>query len=206
MKYDFKKEMPLLFKTKKPTIVNLPKLKYITISGSGDPNHEAFEKSVQALYTVMYTLKFAYKKNPSDLKWVDFVVSPLIGWWTINDQAIERKTFTKDDFVFELRLLIPEFVKDELVLECITSAYLKKRDENIKRIMIKEYDELLVGQILHIGSYDTEQLSFNKLSCFFDDNNIIRTSKDHVEIYLSDPRKVEPDKLKTILQVTIASK
>lgn len=204
MKFDGKKELKQLFGTKqKPVSFKLETMNYLTIQGEGNPNKEGFQKHIQTLYSVMYALKFAYKKNPTDSTWTDFVVPPLMGWWTLNEEAQQNKSFTKDDFVYELRILLPSFISNELVLESIKIAKDKKGFPEIDELVVKEYGEMNVGQILHIGSYDDEPETFSKLEDYLEKQGLQRVSKNHVEIYLSDARKTAPEKLKTILQVEI---
>lgn len=202
MKFDNKKELKQIFGTgKKPVSFIYPEMRYLTITGAGNPNQEPFALNTQALYSVMYTLKFAYKAHPSDQTFDDFVVAPLMGYWTISDATIAKGSFTKDDFVYELRIMIPSFVPSEMVTDAIAAAYEKKDFAEIKNTKVKTYPAHPVAQILHVGPYDDEPATFAKLAQFLEAENLKRTSKDHVEIYLGDPRKSAPEKLKTILQV-----
>ncbi|MDR2832568.1 MAG: GyrI-like domain-containing protein [Streptococcaceae bacterium] len=204
MKYEAKKELKQIFGTKqKPSTFELPTLRFLTINGKGNPNNLTFQKHVQALYAVMYTAKFDYKKSPTHEQWSDFTVAPLMAWWTISEEAIQRGTFTKDDFVYELRILIPYFVPDEVVKTSIIKAKEKKGFPEIDEVSIKEYPKMPVAQILHVGTYDDEPQTFEKLEQFLLEQGLKRKSKNHVEIYLSDPRKIVPQKLKTILQVEV---
>lgn len=205
MKYEPKKELKTLLGTKqKPVVVTLPAIRYLAINGAGDPNGEAFQMVTQALYSVMYTAKFAFKKSGGAEGYDDFVVGPLMGFWSINQEAQTRGSFTKADFVYQLRIPLPPFLSEKLLKESMAEAKAKKGIAAIDDLEIITLPEMTVGQILHIGSYDDEAASFEKLATFLAENGWQRTSKEHVEIYLSDPRRVAPDKLKTILQVAIA--
>lgn len=204
MKYDSKKELKQIFgKKQKPTVFTLPKMRYLTITGAGNPNGELFKKKIQALYATLYTVKFTYKNNPTDETFIDFVVTPLIGWWSINEQAANTGEWTKDDFIYELRIPIPYFITNELIEESIPVAKKKKGNHEIDRIKIKTYPPLRVGQILHVGPYDDEPKTFEKLEHYLEQKGLQRKNKNHVEIYLSDARKSDAQKQKVILQVEI---
>ena len=204
MKYEPKKELKSMLGTKKkPVIVELPVLRYLAINGVGDPNDSVFQDLTQALYAVMYTLKFAYKKRQNSAQYEDFVVGPLMGLWSISKEAQQRGNFTKSDFVYQLRIPLPPFITDSLIQESKQEAKRKKGIAAIDDLQVVKQKEKVVGQILHVGSYDSEQESFAKLDSYLLESGWQRTSKDHVEIYLSDPRRVSSDKLKTILQVSI---
>lgn len=204
MKYEPKKELKSLLGTKqKPVIITAPPLRYLAIDGAGDPNGEAFQEVTQALYSVMYTAKFAYKKGKVTGDYDDFVVGPLMGFWSINEAAQKRGSFTKSDFVYQLRIPLPPFLTERLLKESMQAAKEKKGIAAIDDLQIVALPEMTVGQILHVGSYDDEPASFEKLENYLAAEGWQRTSKEHVEIYLSDPRRVVPEKLKTILQVDV---
>jgi hypothetical protein len=204
MKYDNKKESKQIFGTKKkPVIFELPEMRVLAIQGTGNPNSEPFQKNIEAMYPVMYVAKFAYKKNPTDDTFDDFVVAPLMGWWTISEEAVQRGSWTKEDFVYELRMMIPFFVTDELMMESIEAAKAKKGLAEMEHLEIKTIPAMKVGQILHVGSYDDEPETFVTLEKYIAENGLTRKNKNHVEIYLSDARRTEPEKLKTILQVEV---
>lgn len=204
MKYEPKKELKQLLGTKtKPVVLETPALRYLTIAGAGDPNGEAFQAKTQALYSAMYTAKFAYKKTPTDETFTDFVVGPLMGHWSINEEAQAKGSFAKSDFVYQLRIPLPPFLTDEVMTAAIAEAQEKKGFPELAELAIVQLPAMKVGQILHVGSYDDEPASFEKLENFLTEQGEVRKSKEHVEIYLSDPRRVSPEKLKTILQVEV---
>ena len=205
MKFDFK-TLPGYKVKNKPQLLDFPEHKYLTIQGAGNPNNQDFQIKTETLYASAYGIKMPFKKSEISKKgeYEDYVIPPLEGYWSINEEAIKKGGFTKDDFVYEIRLAVPYFVDDSFISERLKDVRLKKADNKyINDVELKVIPARKVVEILHIGSYDDEPASFDFMQKFIDENNLIRLSKNHVEIYLGDPRKVAPEKLKTILQVEV---
>lgn len=206
LKHEWKKAEKSLYQPKnKPELITIPAFKFFTIMGSGNPNEEAFANYISVLYSLSYAVKMSNKKGVAPVGFFDYSVYPLEGVWDISDEA--RKTFTgvinKDDLVFTLMIRQPHFVTHEFAIDIIDQTKKKKPHELLHIVQFEEITEGLCVQMLHNGSYDNEPASFEKMEQFATQNNLKRKSKIHKEIYLSDARKVTPEKLKTILRFEV---
>lgn len=209
MKHEWrKKEKEIYFPKAKPEVITLPAYKFITISGEGNPNSAAFSEYIGALYSVAYAIKMTYKKlNTTPPNYVDWTVYPLEGVWDITDQAKQEFTGTinKDDLVFILMIRQPDFVDDSFFNEMLAFTKNKKPNPLLNQVKFESISEGKCVQMLHIGSYDNETASFNIMEAFAKEQNLVRESKMHREIYLSDFRKVAEEKLKTVLRFKVQS-
>jgi len=195
MKTDLKKDLKPLYtaSAKEATMVTAPRLRYLMVNGFGDPNtNPEFQASVEALYTLSYTLKFMLKAQGQD-----YVVPPLEGlWWMLmGDFDPERR----DDWRWTLMIPQPEQVTKDLLAEAVTAAQKKKALPALARIRLEIYDEGQAAQILHIGPYSEEAATIERLHAFIRQKGYHFCGKHH-EIYLSDPRRTPPEKLRTILR------
>lgn len=205
-KFDIKKTEE--FKaTRKPTIINRPRRQVLCIDGVGDPNNDQFEEYVKAMYACAYAIKMGYKKTHAntieDIP-SDFVVPPLQGYWSISEAAQKAGTWTKDDLVFRLEIVMPDFVSLDYIQRKIDETIKLKKDIlRVKDVYVGEIEAVTSCHILHIGPYDTEPESFEVMNDYLVKQGYTRTSKNHREIYLGDVRKSKPENLKTILEVTV---
>ena len=145
-------------------------------------------------------------KAPKD--YFDYTVYPLEGIWDITEEAKKRNNskMDKNDLVFNLMIRQPNFVTEEYSQEIIEKTKKKKPNELLNSVKFMNLEEGECVQIMHIGSYDNEPISFKKMEEFCDKNNLIRESMKHREIYLSDVRKVAPENLKTVLRFKVRQK
>ena len=204
MKYEWRKlERDFYLTKKKPVILNIPKQKFISLSGIGNPNGPEFSQKIQILYPAAYGIKGAYKKVADSQEFDDYVVFPLEGVWSLTKKGQQLDYLDKNEFSYDIMIRIPDFVSDDLVKSALQSVKEKKSLTEIDNLEIKEYPAMEVAQILHVGSYDDEPASFKKIDDLVASENKQRIFKVHREIYLSDARRVEPDKLKTILRYQI---
>lgn len=207
MKFDIKKDIE--FKTKKkPQIFERPERLALCIEGTGNPNDLGFASDVQAMYATAYGIKMPFKKAVSNKEIIsdfdDYTVPPLQGYWTISKDAQERGSWTKDDLVYHLEMVIPDFVPLDFIEEKLEKTKENKADiSNIKNVYLGKVDSALVCQILHIGPYDEEPKTFLTMDDYINNQGYKRTSKEHREIYLGDVRRAKPENLKTILQVGV---
>ena len=196
-KIDLKKELKELYapSPKEVEVVRIPKFQYLMIDGSGDPNtSREFQEAVQALYAAAYTLKFKVKKE----KEVDYPVMALEGLWWADDIGAFL-TANKDSWKWTLMILQPKVVTKSLFSKCIKTAMEKKGLAALQRIRLEGLEEGLSVQIMHIGTYAQEGPTIQRLHSFAKDRGLELSGKHH-EIYLSDPRKAKPEKMKTIVR------
>lgn len=207
MKHEWrKKEKQVYLPPNKPVLKDIPSFNYFTINGSGNPNSTYFGECIEALYAVSYAIRMSYKKGLQPDNFYEYTVYPLEGIWDISDKAKETYdgTLDKDELVFNLMIRQPEFVTSEFATEAKTWAAKKKKvPPLIDKLLFQEISEGLCVQMMHLGSYDNEPESFKVMEDFCSQNNLKRTSKLHKEIYISDPRKVAPEKLKTVLRFAV---
>ena len=207
MKHEWrKKEKEVYLPPNKPVISDIPSFKYFTINGAGNPNSEYFGECIEALYAVSYAIRMSYKKGLQPDNFFEYTVYPLEGIWDISDKAKETYdgTLDKDELVFNLMIRQPEFVTSEFAAKAKTWAADKKKvPPHIDKLLFQEISEGQCVQMMHLGSYDNEPESFKIMEDFCFQNNLKRTSKLHKEIYISDPRKVAPEKLKTVLRFAV---
>ncbi|UPW20338.1 GyrI-like domain-containing protein [Agarivorans sp. TSD2052] len=207
LKHEWRKTEKALYLPKnKPEVVNVPEFTFITISGEGSPANSQFSDRIGALYSLAYTLKMMPKKMAEPPKgYSDFTVYPLEGVWDINDQA--KATFdgtvNKQDFVYKLMIRQPDFVDQNFYSEMLELAKLKTNNPLLGQLSFESFVEGLSVQMLHLGRFEDEPLSFGKMEQFADEQGLTRLSKVHREIYLSDARKVQPEKLKTVLRFQV---
>jgi len=196
--YDVKREHPELYAPKNTAwaIVDVPEQQFIAIDGSGDPNTSpAYASAVEALYAVAYTLKFAGKRTGGG----DFVVAPLEGlWWSDQPDAFTSRA--KDAWSWTMLISMPSWITKDMIEEAKQTALAKKKLPAISRLRHLTLHEGLSAQVLHVGSYDDETPVLEELHHTYLAANGLRPSSPHHEIYLSDPRKTAPEKLKTILR------
>lgn len=199
-KIDWKKELKHLWTSsaKEVTLVDVPEMNYLMVDGQGDPNtSQEFQDATEVLYTASYTLKFMVKKSLSS----DYVVMPLEGlWWA--DDMIEFIEGNKDQWKWTLMIMQPEQVTNDLVREAFEQVKKKKNPVALSKTRFDSYHEGLSAQIMHIGPYSTERSTIEKLHEFIKENGYELRGSHH-EIYLSNPRRVAPEKMKTILRQPI---
>jgi len=201
-KIDLKKEMKQLYNAsaKEAAIVVVPKMNFLMVDGIGDPNtSKEYQDAVEALYGVAYTLKFAIKKGP---KAIDYGVLPLEGLWWIDDMT-QFSTENKDIWKWTSMIMQPEFVTKELVEDAIEAAQKKKQLPALSKLRFENFDEGLSAQVMHIGPYSAEGPTIERLHDFIRTSGHELRGKHH-EIYLSDPRKAAPERMKTIVRQPIA--
>lgn len=199
-----KKELKYLYGAKAGRVefVDVPSMNYLMIDGTGDPNTaSAYSQAVEALYGVSYAVKFAVKKRDPEL---DYTVMPLEGLWWAEDMAqfsVERK----GDWLWTMLILQPEWVSAELVQQAIAETGRKKDLPALSRLRFEMYHEGLAAQILHVGPYSAEGPTVQALHHAIASEGFVLSGKHH-EIYLGDPRRAAPEKLKTIIRQPAAAR
>ena len=204
MAFDFKKEYKEFYLPKNsPEIVTVPPAHYIAVRGQGDPNEEggAYQKAIGVLYAVAYTLKMSYKTDHRIEGFYEYVVPPLEGfWWQEGVQGVDYANKAAFHWISVIRL--PEFVTEKDFAWAVeTAAKKKKRDCSAAEFLTVE--EGLCVQIMHLGPYDDEPATVALMDRYLQENgyrNDLSDTRLHHEIYLSDARKVEPAKWKTVIR------
>ena len=193
---DLRKELKKLYSPKeKPEIVDVPSLNYLTYTGRGEPGGPNYTDSINSLYSTVYTLKFASKKKGSD-----FTVMPLEGiwWWDDGEAFLFEKAPPKEKWNWISMIVVPDWVTAEM-LEELRPELIKKKGKGVAKVKLEKIDEGLSAQILYIGSYSDEERSIRTLHAFVAEKGY-RLRGRHHEIYMGDPRRSAPEKLKTIIR------
>ncbi len=205
MAFDFKKEYKEFYMPKnKPEIVNVPKANYIAVRGKGNPNETdgAYQKAIGVLYSVAYTLKMSYKTDYKINGFFEYVVPPLEGFWWQDGIDGDVDYTDKSTFNWISVIRLPDFVT-KADFEWAVETATKKKKLDCSSAEFVTIDEGLCVQIMHIGAYDDEPATVAIMDEFLSENGYANDFSDvrlHHEIYLSDARKVAPEKLKTVVR------
>ena len=203
-KLDFKKQLKHLYlpPAKEFVVVDVPPMQFLMIDGHGDPNTaQEYKDAIEALYAVAYRIKFTSKKELDR----DYVVPPLEGlWWA---QDMETFTTDRDKTAWDWTMMImqPEWITREIFAGAIQHVDRAKSLPALPKLRLETYHEGLSVQILHIGSYDDEGPVLHDMHHHFVPENGFEMIGKHHEIYLSDARRVAPEKLKTVLRQPVAT-
>jgi len=185
----------------RPELVTVPDLQYLMIDGHGDPNTPAFAEATATLYPVAYTLKFASKNELGR----DHVVMPLEGLWWADDMGTFTDSRDKTRWDWTLMIMIPDWITGEMFTAAVARVAAKHHPARIGDLRLETLSEGRCVQALHVGSYDDEAELLHRMHHeVVPGLGLVMTGKHH-EIYLGDPRKVEPAKLRTILRQPVAS-
>ncbi len=199
MKREWRKHEKSLYLPKaSPEIIEVPELKYLVLSGEGNPNDAFFSEYIGALYAVSYAVRMSYKSSEVPEGYYEYTVYPLEGVWDFINPNL--KQFDKNNLKFDLMIRQPDFLTEEMTQVYIESAFKKKKNPLIKAISFKVSPKEKCVQMLHLGPYDDESKSFEQMKVFCESNGLMRTSNTHREIYITDVRKTAPEKNKTVLR------
>lgn len=204
MAFDYKKEYKEFYMPKnKPSIVTVPRCNYLAVYGKGNPNEEngAYKASIPLLYAVAFTIKMSYKGDHKINGYFEYVVPPLEGfWWQEGVKEIDYAC--KEDFHFISVIRLPDFVTKSDFDWALEEAARKKKTD-FSAVKFFTYDEGECVQCMHIGSYDREPETVDAMHEYADAHGYALDISDiryHHEIYLSDPRKVSSERLKTVIR------
>ena len=204
MAFDFKKEYRAYYMpASKPEIVEVPRANYLAVRGKGDPNEEggAYQQAVSVLYTVAYTLKMSHKTDHRIDGFFDYVVPPLEGfWWQENMDGVDYSDKSSFHWISVIRL--PDFVAQQDVAWAVETASQKKKLDCSSAEFLT-VDEGLCVQMMHLGPFEDEPASVARMDACLAENgyvNDLGRTRLHHEIYLSDARKVAPEKWKTVIR------
>ena len=207
MAFDYKKEYKEFYLPKnKPAIVDVPAMNFVAVRGKGDPNDEdgEYKTALEMLYGISYTIKMSKKGDHRIEGYFDYVVPPLEGlWWQKGTDGIDYTRKDKFEWVSMIRL--PDFVTESDFDWAVREASAKKKSDFSKAEFFT-YTEGLCVQCMHIGSYDNEPVTIEAMHGYISGNGYfadITETRRHHEIYLSDPRKTDPEKLRTVIRLPV---
>jgi len=196
-KLDLKKSLKYLYEptAKAFSVVDVPEMNFIMIDGHGNPNTSAeYVDALQALYSAAYTLKFTVKKEMA----VDYPVMASEGLWWMDDMR-EFSADRKDDWKWTMMIMQPEIVTRKMFDQAVATALEKKRQPALTRLRLERFHEGLSTQILYFGPYSEEGPTIARMHQSIEQSGYVRYGKHH-EIYLGDPRRVAPEKLRTVIR------
>lgn len=212
-KLDYKKEYKDLYLPKtKPMLIDVPNMKFIMVRGKGNPNSEKgeYQEAMSILYGLSFTIKMSKMGNNKIDGYFEYVVPPLEGfWWNKDEKNVDYRN--KENFEWHSMIRQPEFVTED-VFKWACNEVKEKKGIDISKAEFKEFKEGLCVQIMHLGSYDDEPKTIDKINEYIIDNNLkndIGSSlkngmiRRHHEIYLSDPRRTATEKLKTVIRIPV---
>jgi hypothetical protein len=210
---DYKKSFPDLYLPKaQPALIDVPPMRFFTVEGLGDPNEESGEyaKALEALYGLSYVIKMSKMGGNAPEGYFEYVVPPLEGlWWLEGDVFDVVKLMDKSRYRFLSMIRQPEFVNDSLFDWAKRELQRKKPGIDLHKVRFTTWTEGLCVQCMHIGPYSTESETLDRMRAFVADHGYREdigavlpdgTIRRHHEIYIGDPRKTAPDKLKTVLR------
>ena len=204
MAFDLKKEYKEFYMPgKKPEIVNVPRANYIAVRGHGDPNEEggAYKQAIEILYSVAYTLKMSYKTEHQIEGFFEYVVPPLEGfWWQEGTDSADYTNKSAFNWISVLRL--PDFVTEADVHWAVETASKKKKLDCSSAEFFTVHEGLCV-QMMHLGPFDNEPQTIALMESYLEENGYVTdltATRRHHEIYMSDARKVAPEKWETVIR------
>lgn len=203
MPYDWKKNEKQFYLPKdRPESLKVPPFNFFQLEGQGNPNDDFFAEYIGVLYALSYAVKMSPKHGIAPEGYIDYCIFPLEGVWDINDdaKASYNGVLDKNSLIFKLMIRQPAFVTENFASRIIEITKQKKAHPLLEKVQFISAEEGLCVQMLHNGSYADEPQSFAKMEAFAAENQLKRICQRHREIYLSDARKVAPEKLRTVLR------
>ncbi|WRS28701.1 GyrI-like domain-containing protein [Oscillospiraceae bacterium MB08-C2-2] len=207
-KLDYKKKFKELYQPKtEPGVIDVPEMKFVQFDGRGNPNEEngEYQGAIETLYALSYAIKMLPKNGPAPLDYFEYVVPPLEGFWWLADSE-EFDYSSKSKFCWTSMIRQPEFVTDAVFAAACEITAKKKPHLILAKARLVSFTEGLCVQCMHHGSFDDEPATLEKMKVFMAENglqNDLSDTRRHHEIYLSDPRKVDTAKMKTILRYPV---
>lgn len=205
MKFEWKKQEKNLYLPKeKPDLITVPQQKFFMISGKGNPNDEEFSEKIGVLYSLAYAVRMMPKQGYTPDGYFEYTVYPLEGIWHFTEEGKQSNTLNKGELLYTIMIRQPDFVTQEVVNKAFENVRKKKTHPLLNDVTFETMEDGLSVQMMHIGSYDDEPQSFEQMKKFIKENNLEMTTIKHREIYLSDARKTEKSKLKTVLRYMVS--
>lgn len=205
-KLDYKKVYKDLYLPKqKPMLIDVPATPFIMVDGKGEPGGGAYQSAMQALYSLSFTIKMSKMTGMQPEDYFEYVVPPLEGLWWGEQGALDFQA-PKSTWLWTSMIRQPAFVTPEFFAWAKEECVRKKPEIDVSMARFETFQEGLCVQIMHVGSYDDEQHSMDKIAAFIAENGLKDVSggeRKHHEIYLSDPRKTAVERLRTVLRVPV---
>lgn len=206
---DFKKsEKALYLPGRDPVLIEIPVLPFVTVDGAGDPNgNPAFEEAVELLYGLSYTIKMSKMTANRPDGYFDYVVPPLEGLWWVDDGHFSLTE--RGNWLWTLMIRLPDFVTEHVFQAACITLKQKKKSLAVEKLRFDSFREGLCVQALHVGPYATEPETMLKIEALMACENLtsrLAHGGKHHEIYLSDPRKGDPEQMKTVLRHPVVRK
>jgi hypothetical protein len=186
---------------RQPQLVEIEAAKYLSVDGRGEPGGEEFVAKVGALYAMGYTIKMSRKFAGEQ----DYVICKLECQWWFDDERQDFASAPKEQWNWKLLIRTPDFVRDKELGEAAERLLEKGKEPEVGKVRLESLTEGLCVQMLHVGPYDQEDETISKMEAFAEQQGLELCDRHH-EIYLSDPRRVPPERLKTILRHTVREK
>lgn len=206
-KYEWRKqEKDLYFPKIKPELVKVPPMKFFLISGRGDPNKEEFAEKVGVLYSLAYAVRMMPKTGYTPEGYYEYTVYPLEGLWDLTEEGRQAETLDKDELVYTIMIRQPDFVTADVVGRAFENVRKKKNHPLLDDVKFDTIEDGLSVQMMHIDPFENEPRTFEQMKKFIAENNLQLRTLVHREIYLSDIRKTEKSKFKTVLRYMVSEK
>lgn len=204
MKHEWKKhEKNIYLPGLRPVLVTVPQQNFFMISGKGNPNDEEFSEKVAVLYSMAYAVRMMPKQGYTPDGYFEYTVYPLEGIWDLTEEGRKSSAINKDELIYTIMIRQPEFVTQETVYKAFEIVRRKKPHPLLDQVTFGTMEDGLSVQMMHVGSYDDEARSFEQMKKYIKENNLEITTLAHREIYISDPRKTDKSKLKTVLRYKV---
>ncbi len=204
-KIDYKKMFKELYQPEAvPKMIDVPPMKFIQVDGHGDPNEPEgeYQKAVEILYALSYTIKMSFKKQQTAIGYHDYVVLPLEGLWQVEDNE-EFDSSNKSKLYWTSMIRQPDFVDEAVFKIAMELTRRKKPQLALEKARLVSFTEGLCVQCMHLGSYDDESATLQKIKDYAEENNLLfdlSEERRHHEIYLSDFRKSDVSNMRTVLR------
>ena len=188
----------------KPELISIPEQKFIMIEGKGNPNSDEFSERIKVLYSLAYAIRMMPKNGYTPEGYFEYTVYPLEGLWDLTKKGRTLETLDKDELLYTIMIRQPDFVTKQVVEKAFEIVRKKKPHPLLDKVLFDTYEDGLSVQMLHIGPYDTEAQSFEMMKKFIKEHELEIKTLRHREIYLSNSRKVEQAKFKTVLRYMVS--
>lgn len=205
-KLDYKKEYKDLYMPKKkPVLIEVPEMTFFMVDGKGEPGGDNYQQAMELLYAFSFTIKMSKMGNNRPEGYFEYVVPPLEGLWWTKESMFDLNT-PREEWLWTSMIRQPEFVTEDVFQWAKNEIKVKKPGLDISRIRMETFTEGKCVQAMHVGTYAQEASTMEKMTLFMKENGLtseVGNGRKHHEIYLSDPRRTAPERLKTVLRTPV---